>query len=286
MNNKLFYTKLSFYAFFFLVFTASFSSVAQFNPNEQFTFENLSNRQRASIEFTSRLSIGCCGGQVVYDFDIQNGVRFEAETALAEFFSRETLTDFQKWRFINLDNGIVQIVNVRSGRAIDVANANAIPNQQDINASDRGQQWRVAQLGGNNVRFVSVLTGKALSINRDAIIVQRNVRRNNRAQMWRMESVEVSPLGDPDAVDPNLTIAPNPAINNTTLFIDSPSDDPNAFYVIRERGFIEVVRRNISLIKGSNEVQVDLSSVNEGLSVVIIFIDGEQRLAKNLIINR
>ncbi len=287
MKTKLFFQKISTYAFLIMLFTATFSSIAQFNQNDQFIMESSSTNQRASIEFTARISIGCCGGQSNYTFSIQNGVRFEAETAMTEFLSRVDLVDFQKWRFINLGNNIVQIVNVRSSRAIDVSSANAVPTQQDINASDRGQQWRAVRLNGNNYRFVSVLTGKAISVNSsNGRLVQRNVRNRNRAQMWRLTSVARSPLGDPDEVFQNLTIAPNPASDQTTLIIDSNFDDPNAVYEVKERGFIDKIRKTISLKRGRNEIPIDISTINEGLSVVIIFINGRQTLAKNLFVNR
>ncbi|WP_010521466.1 hypothetical protein [Aquimarina agarivorans] len=136
------------------------------------------------------------------------------------------------------------------------------------------------------MRFVSVLSGKALSFDNNGILVQREVRNRNRRQLWTIRSVEPSPVGDPTEIQENLIIAPNPASSSTTLFISSNVDDPNATYQINERGFIRLGRVPINIKRGQNEIRIDVSRVNTGVHRIDIFINGRRRLLENLVINR
>ncbi len=283
MKKKINFKQLIFFAVFF-----SFSSFikAQFNENQQYNIVNNANGEFASLEFTSReSSFGCCSITTVFTPSISNGDLFEVETAVRNRFSRPTIENFQKWKFVTISNGVVQVINVRNGRAIDVANSNATPTQQNPNASDRGQQWRV-QNSGNLLRFVSVLSGKALSFDRNGTLVQRIVRNGNRRQLWSLRAAEFSEVGDPNEIIQSIIIAPNPASTTTTLFINSNVDDPNATYQINERGFIRLGRIPINIKRGENVIEVDVTGVNPGFHRIDVFFGGKRQFAKNIDINR
>ncbi len=278
--------KLSLLVSFVLTAVFSFNMYSQLQANLQYNLINAANNQFASLEFSSReSSFGCCGVRTIFTPIIEDGGRLEAETATRNRFSAPTLEDFQKWKFVSLGNNIYQIINVRSGRAVDVQNNNALPLQQQPNRSDVGQQWRVIFLPNNQARFVSVLSGKAISFNRNGILVQREVRNGNRRQLWTIRTVEPSPVGDPTDIQESLIIAPNPASTSTTLFISSNVDDPNAYYEILVAGASRG-RVSINLKRGLNEIPVDVSGINARINRIDIFIQGRRRYVRSLVVIR
>ncbi|WP_010177257.1 RICIN domain-containing protein [Aquimarina agarilytica] len=248
------------------------AAVNNFNPDRQYTIRNVGNDQLASTAFNSRFIFS----SLVYANNpvIGEGQGFQVRTAPTR---PQRILDFQKWRFVNLGNNIVQIINIRSGRAVDVANANATPTQQSINAIDRGQQWRVSRVG-RGVSFRNVLTNRVLSASGNDL-VQANASRFNRNQQWNVSITESSAPAELDAVVLNLSFSPNPANNVLNVVVDSPVNDANAFIQIRQRGFQNIRNFPINLRRGRNELTIDVSYLPVEFHTIALNTQGAVRKA-------
>ncbi|WP_010521820.1 RICIN domain-containing protein [Aquimarina agarivorans] len=264
---------------FLIVTTLGLNTIyAQSASNMQFSINNVGTNQLASIEFERFVNFFSSAAEFAFRpaFAVNDG--FKVDTAVSD--SDQSTRDFQKWQFIPLGNGVYQIVNVRSSKAVNFANASSAPTQQLVNRNDQGQQFRALRVNSNIYRFQNVLTGRFLAASNTALILQTN-QANNTAQQWRINNVAPSTFGDPTEVNESFIVAPLPANNVTTLFFNSNRAIPNGSYRILERGFIPTnVSGRFNIKRGENSIEIDVSAIPVGFHRVDI-IDGNGRRVRS-----
>lgn len=258
---------------------------AQSASARQFSISNVGSGQLASIEFERFVNFFSSAAEFAFTpaFDVNDG--FKVDTAVSE--SNRSTRDFQKWQFISLGNNVYQIINVRSSKAIDFNTASTPPTQQLVNRNDQGQQFRALRINSNTYRFQNILTGRFLAANNTELTLQTN-QSNNTAQQWRINNVSPSVVGDPTEVTESFIVAPLPANNVTTLFLNINKGIPNGSYRVLERGFIPTnASGRFNIKRGENSIEIDVSAVPVGFHRVDI-LDGNGRRVRstNLVIAR
>ncbi len=236
-----------------------------FNRQKEYAIINRADESILSLPFT----FGYFVYSVVFTPNKAEGSTFTLSTE----FPLLKRNNFRNWKFVDLGGDVVQIVNIESGNAIDVANATAVPVQAKANSSDKGQQWKVVD-SGSFKSFVSVLTGKALAKNGEKL-VQRIVRSNNAAQQWKVMD-ETDPLAP-------IIIAPNPVSTTANIFLTLGITSNNVEVRIEEivpNGGGVVVRSSLvtSVRAGeTKEVSLDASGLSADPSRyyrTYVYVDG------------
>lgn len=180
--------------------------------------------------------------------------------------------DHQKWRFQLSIDGYYQIMNVNSGKALDVGQTDdGYICQQWSYWGGNNQQWTLVDLGNGYFEIISKATGKALTIAQQStadsasVIVEDYSSGEN--QQFKLENLTVDKSTHEETLTTRIeqnnavTLFPNPVSDHLTLLTDKAI---NKFSVYSTNGNLLICKDIIE----SNTI--DVSGLDAGMYVLKI----------------
>ncbi len=230
----------------FCLFLLSFTARAEtrplsFSPGDNFLIVNNTSNKTLTLEYATKIFFSS------YKFvaDEKDGASYIAE---GEIGGR--IEDFQKWKFVDLCNNTVQIINVKTGKAIDVVGGEPI--QREANSHHIGQHWKVVHVSDEKKQFISLKTGEALSLCQGEVMLSSS-RNNIGGQYWKVRLFTPRPNFYP------ITVESDDNSRKTTVTLTTPS-------IFRPVKGAVVVKRYTTGSKGVEELRMNNVFVPSGTS--------------------
>lgn len=208
-------------------------------------------------------------------------------------------TNSQKWKLTSAGAGNYNIANRNSLKNIDDPASSTTDGTEMIQYADNGgganQQWQITDLGNGYYKIINASSGKALdnpgSSTTDGTHMIQWTYSGGDNQQWQITDVGSAfaaissvPLSDQlvEASGSDVTVAPNPAKNNTQVIIKADKSMLALMQVVDANSKVVLFSRQ-ELKQGNNKININVSSLASGLYYVMIRMN-EKTITKKLII--
>ena len=179
-------------------------------------------------------------------------------------------TNAQQWVLTGFGDGVYKLTNQKSGMAVTLAGnrVGAPIGQNTFSDLDNQKFVLFPATEGGSYKLVAILSGNVLDVNGanaiDGALLEQSINENQLSAEWKL--VSATEMGvDTHKAGAGLRVYPNPIADD--LFIDQGNYTISKIHIIDLQGNILK-----EYIQSSNKVNV--SSLNPGMYLVNVFVDG------------
>jgi hypothetical protein len=203
--------------------------------------------------------------------------------------------NYQKWLLESLGEGHYKISCKHSRKSLDVFgneySDGAVIKQWEYESFDN-QKWSIVNVGSGYYKIVAKHSGKALEVADNstlngALILQRTYSGTDN-QKWQLVSLGVAgrealPEDEVELSDnETLNVYPNPAQNQLNISHYAKEGGTASVQILNDLSQIQL-SQEFNVQKGSNNLELDISKVNQGLHILRV-TDGKSIRFKKILI--